>query len=199
MYPEGLAPAPLYDLGMLDRILEGEFRPGHFQGVCRIVDKLLGIVEPDQLFMGQKDYQQCMVVRKLLSITQRHTELKICETVREPDGLAMSSRNMRLSPVQRVRAPAISRVLQYFQDHLAFGELAPLKEYGFSELTTEGFRVDYIEFADAETLTLTSNWDGKMPLVALVAAFLDDVRLIDNKLLAPRPNIFNPNFAAYGN
>ena len=68
---------------MLDHILEGAFRPGHFQGVCRIVDNLLGIVEPDQLFMGQKDYQQCMVVRKLLEITRRHTELKICETVRE--------------------------------------------------------------------------------------------------------------------
>jgi pantoate--beta-alanine ligase len=187
MYPEGLSPAALYDIGMLDHILEGKYRPGHFQGVCRIVDKLLAIVEPDQLFMGQKDYQQCMVVRKLLDITHRHTKLKICETVREQDGLAMSSRNMRLSPAQREKAPAISHILQYFQDHLVAGELKTLKEYGYHQLTGHGFRVDYVEFANADNLTVISAWDGKMPLVALVAAFLDDVRLIDNKILTNLP------------
>lgn len=187
MYPGGFDPAPAYKIGMLDHILEGKFRPGHFQGVCRVVDKLLGIVEPDLLFMGQKDYQQCMVVRRLLDITGRQTALKICETVREPDGLAMSSRNMRLSPEQRLKAPGINQVLEYFHDHLEAGDLRPLKEYGYNELTAAGFRVDYIEFAHAETLTLSSEWDGAAPLVVLAAAFLEDIRLIDNKILSPRP------------
>jgi len=187
IYPEGLYPVPTYDIGMLDHILEGKFRPGHFQGVCRVVDKLLNIVEPDQLYMGQKDYQQCMVIRKLLDITGRSTALNICETVREPDGLAMSSRNMRLSPVQRLMAPKINKVLEYFYGHLEAGSLQDLKEYGYRELSGNGFRVDYIEFADAENLTLTTRWDGREPLVALIAAFIDDIRLIDNKILAPRP------------
>jgi pantoate--beta-alanine ligase len=183
MYPEGLLPAPTYEIGMLDQVLEGKFRPGHFQGVCRVVDKLLGIVEPDHLYMGQKDYQQCMVIRKLLDITGRSTALKICETVREPDGLAMSSRNMRLSPEQRLVAPTIGRVLQYFHDHFKAGSLEDLKNYGYRELNENGFRVDYIEFANADTLALASSWDGNEPLVALVAAFIGDIRLIDNKIL----------------
>jgi pantoate--beta-alanine ligase len=199
MYPEGLHPAPSYDIGMLDQILEGKFRPGHFQGVCRVVDKLLDIVAPDQLYMGQKDYQQCMVIRKLLDITGRSASLNICETVREPDGLAMSSRNIRLNPEQRLKAPLINRALQYLQDHLETGSLAVLKEYAYRELSDNGFRVDYVEFANAGTLELTSWWDGREPIVALVAAFIDDVRLIDNKILAPGLTIFNPNFAGYGN
>ena len=187
MYPEGFLPAPTFEIGMLDQVLEGKFRPGHFQGVCRVVDKLLGIVEPDHLYMGQKDYQQCMVIRKLLDITGRSTALIICETVREPDGLAMSSRNMRLSPEQRLVAPTISRVLQYFHDHLKAGSLEDLKNYGYRELSENGFRIDYIEFANANTLSPASWWDGNEPLVALVAAFIGDIRLIDNKILRQRP------------
>jgi len=137
--------------------------------------------------MGQKAYQQCMVIRKLLDITGRSTALNICETVREPDGLAMSSRNMRLSPVQRLTAPKINRVLQYFQDHLEAGSLEDVKDYGFRELSGNGFRVDYIEFANADNLALTTWWDGREPLVALIAAFIDDIRLIDNKIMGSRP------------
>ncbi len=183
IYPEGITPVERYDIGSLDHILEGKFRPGHFQGVCRVVDKLLSIVEPDLLFMGQKDYQQCMVIRKLLHITGRHTDLHICPTVREPDGLAMSSRNMRLSPVQRLKAPLINIVLEHFSQHLKEGSLQPLKDYGNEMLTRNGFRVDYIDIVNAQSLEPVSYWDGKEPLVALVAAFIDEIRLIDNKVL----------------
>ena len=189
IYPDGFEVKKKYELGYLDNILEGEFRPGHFQGVCMAVERLLLIVQPDKLYLGQKDYQQCMVIRKLLDITGRSTALNICETVREPDGLAMSSRNMRLSPVQRLTAPKINKVLEYFYDHLEAGSLEDLKEYGYRELSGNGFRVDYIEFANAENLTLTTWWDGREALVALIAAFIDDIRLIDNKILAPRPYV----------
>lgn len=185
IYPGGITPAPPYDLGMLDHILEGKFRPGHFQGVCRVVDRLLEVVEPDFLYLGQKDYQQCMVIRRLLEITGRKTVLQICDTVREQDGLAMSSRNMRLSPLQRSAAPEIYRVLQYLQEHLQAGHLASLRNYANVELTRNGFRVDYVEFANADSLELINSWNGREPLVALVAAFIGEVRLIDNKILQP--------------
>jgi pantoate--beta-alanine ligase len=185
IYPGGITPLATYDLGMLDHILEGKFRPGHFQGVCRVVDRLLEVVEPDFLYLGQKDYQQCMVIRRLLEITGRKTVLHICDTVREQDGLAMSSRNMRLSPHQRSVAPRIYKVLQYFQEHLQSGSLASLRDYANDELTRNGFRVDYAEFANAHSLEIKNSWDGREPLVALVAAFIDEVRLIDNKVLQP--------------
>jgi pantoate--beta-alanine ligase len=187
IYPHGIENMEHYDLGSLDKILEGKFRPGHFQGVCQVVNRLLDAVEPDQLYLGQKDYQQCMVIRRLLDITGRKSTLRICETVREPDGLAMSSRNMRLTPEQRLKAPLINSTLQYLQDHLEPGNLAALKEYGYRKLSGNGFRVDYIEFANADTLTVRTSWDGKEPLVALVAAYIDDIRLIDNTILRLRP------------
>ncbi|MEO7561037.1 MAG: pantoate--beta-alanine ligase, partial [Ferruginibacter sp.] len=87
IYPDGFIP-PKYDLGYLETILEGKYRPGHFQGVCQVVDKLLSIIKPDQLFLGQKDYQQCMVIKKLVSLKNYKLELKIVPTVRENNGLA---------------------------------------------------------------------------------------------------------------
>ena len=97
MYPEGLTTLYQYDLGFLETILEGFYRPGHFQGVCRIVHKLLNIVQPHHLFMGQKDYQQCMVIKRLITDYSINTQLNIVATERENSGLAMSSRNLRLS------------------------------------------------------------------------------------------------------
>jgi pantoate--beta-alanine ligase len=187
IYPGGFTALEDYDLGNLDQILEGKFRPGHFQGVCRVVNRLLDAVEPDCLYLGQKDYQQCLVIRRLLDITGRGTSLRICDTVREPDGLAMSSRNMRLSPSQRAIAPNIYKVLQHCYKHLHEGNLQTLRNEAFSELTREGFRVDYLEFAHAFSLEIKTSWNGIEPLVVLVAVFMEDVRLIDNKLLTLYP------------
>ena len=96
VYPDGTKDLEHYDLGYLETILEGHYRPGHFQGVSQVMSRLLKMVLPDQLFMGQKDYQQCMVIQKLLHLTQldQHSSLQVCPTVRESDGLAMSSRNL---------------------------------------------------------------------------------------------------------
>lgn len=181
IYPEGITePGPLYDLGRLETLLEGHFRPGHFQGVCRVVDRLLQIIHPNQLFLGQKDYQQCMVIRRLLEITGIQTRLVIGPTLRESDGLAMSSRNVRLTKEGRQKAPEINRVLREIRAQLQPGALKPYKEAAATHLTKAGFRVEYIEIADAVTLEPQEQWDGKLPLVALAAAFIDRVRLIDN-------------------
>ncbi|HLO81093.1 MAG TPA: pantoate--beta-alanine ligase [Chitinophagaceae bacterium] len=183
IYPGGMGKAPYYELGRLEQILEGKFRPGHFQGVCQVVDILLSITEPDRLYLGQKDYQQCMVIQKMISLTGKSTALRICETVREADGLAMSSRNMRLSPEQRQKAPIIFKVLDQTRKELRNGSLLQLQQQALEHLENGGFRPDYFEFAKADTLEIVQEWDGRQPLVALVAAFLGEIRLIDNMIL----------------
>jgi len=99
VYPDGFEVRKKYDLGYLDTLLEGEFRPGHFQGVCMAVEKLLLIVRPDKLYLGQKDYQQCMIITRLIQLMglEEKVNVRICPILREKDGLAMSSRNMRLN------------------------------------------------------------------------------------------------------
>src|SRR5438270_8267338 len=108
IYPAGFSKKH-YDLGPIEFVLEGAHRPGHFQGVCQVVDRLLQIVQPDDLFTGQKDYQQCMVIRKLISLVgmEDRVNLVVVPTVREKDGLAMSSRNLRLNEEQRKKAPLV--------------------------------------------------------------------------------------------
>jgi pantoate--beta-alanine ligase len=117
MYPAGFQ-ARHYDLGELETILEGMYRPGHFQGVCQAVDRLLQIVKPHQIYFGQKDYQQCMVVKKLLTLTGRENILlKIIPTQRDAKGLALSSRNLRLAPEQREKALALYQTLTFLKAH----------------------------------------------------------------------------------
>ncbi|HNU14934.1 MAG TPA: pantoate--beta-alanine ligase, partial [Chitinophagaceae bacterium] len=174
-----------YDLGYLETILEGKFRPGHFQGVCVVVHKLLEKVLPDNLYLGQKDYQQCMVITKLVDLIGLKNEItiNICPTLREPDGLAMSSRNIRLKEDERKKAVAIFQSLLFIRDNLKKGDLSVLKHEANSLLTKNGFKTDYIEIAGANDLSLVNEWDGKIKLVAVAAAFLNEVRLIDNMLL----------------
>ena len=172
-----------YELGMLENILEGSFRPNHFQGVCIIVDKLLKIVKPSALYLGRKDYQQCMVIKKMMADKNYDIKLNICDTVRETDGLAMSSRNMRLNEMERQKALCIIESLILIRNNIVPGELHYLKKEATDFLKKNGYKVDYTEIADAETLELQHKWDGKKKLVALVAAYLNDVRLIDNIIL----------------
>jgi pantoate--beta-alanine ligase len=185
MYPKGTNPALHYDLGYLETILEGRYRPGHFQGVCMVVHRLLEIVKPDNLYIGQKDYQQCMVIKKLIDLIglRNLVKLNISPTLRNADGLAMSSRNMRLNDEERKKATAIYQTLCYIKDKLNNGSLLQLKEKGTAMLTEKGFKVDYVEIADADNLQPVDHWDGKQKLVALAAAHLNQVRLIDNILL----------------
>jgi pantoate--beta-alanine ligase len=183
IYPEGMKQGVNYPLGDLETVLEGKYRPGHFQGVCQVVHRLLGIIRPDILYMGQKDYQQCMVVQHLIDLYKIPVRLETCSTIREETGLAMSSRNMRLSVDDRFRAAEIYRTLRYIKKQLQPGSLTDIKQQATTKLTRSGFKVDYLEICHARKLTLLENWDGASPIVALVAAFLGEVRLIDNLVL----------------
>lgn len=183
IYPNPNAESQNYALGFLETVLEGRYRPGHFQGVCQVMHRLLEIVKPDHLFMGQKDYQQCMVVSHLIATNNIASKMHIAPTLREANGLAMSSRNMRLLPEQRETAAAIYQTLLQMKAELAPGNLIPIKEKAAAFLKAKGFRVDYTELAHAETLALLDHWNGTDPVVALIAAYLGEVRLIDNLLL----------------
>lgn len=184
IYPQGIKELETYDLGYLETVLEGSSRPGHFQGVCRVMRRLLDVIQPDTLVMGQKDYQQCMVVARLLKLLQMKTSLHLSPTVREEDGLAMSSRNLRLDMAQRKDATGIYESLQYIKTHLAPGDLSPNIRVATDKLVLHHFRVVYVQVADARTLELVSTWNGQQPLVALIAAFQGEVRLIDNMILS---------------
>lgn len=183
IYPNGFSHLHHYPLGYLENSLEGKSRPGHFQGVCQVMDRLLDIIQPDNLYMGQKDYQQCMVVAKLLEIKQAGIVLNTCPTLRERDGLAMSSRNMRLNTEDRKNAIAIFIALNHIKENFQPGNLEGLKNNAHDILKKHQFKPDYVEITDAVTLQTQSDWDGKQKLVALVAAFINEVRLIDNMIL----------------
>ncbi len=185
MYPQGIKPKMHYDLGYLETILEGKFRPGHFQGVCMVVHRLLEMVQPDNLYVGQKDYQQCMVITKLIELIGQPHKIKmnICPTLRENDGLAMSSRNMRLDENERKIATTIYKCLSFTKNNISQLGIADIKKKTQSMLEDAGFRVDYIEIARAKDLSPVSNWNENEKTVVLVAAFMNEVRLIDNMLL----------------
>ena len=182
IYPSGTNELRRYALGYLETVLEGKFRPGHFQGVCQIMHRLLEIVVPDNLYLGQKDYQQCLVIRKLIGLIGLNDKVKVtvCPTLREKDGLAMSSRNARLLPAERIKATTIFTSLRYLKENLKPGTTKKIKDAAKEMLSQNGFRTDYIEIADANTLELVEDWDGKQKIVALAAAFINNVRLIDN-------------------
>jgi pantoate--beta-alanine ligase len=181
IYPDGTTHLPHYALGFLETVLEGFYRPGHFQGVCQVMDRLLSIVMPDKLFMGRKDYQQCMVIRKLIGLKQWDIQLQWVPTVREASGLAMSSRNKRLTETQRQQATAIYHALSLISKTLRPGSMDAYTSNATQQLLDAGFEaVDYISICRADTLEAVDVWNGQTPLVALAAAFIGGVRLIDN-------------------
>ncbi len=180
IYPVGLQKKQ-YKLGALETYLEGKYRPGHFQGVCQVVDRLLSIVAPDQLFLGRKDYQQCMVIAELIHQTGKNISLQIVPTMRETSGLAMSSRNLRLTATDREKASVIYQTLQWIKTTIQPGSVEDIVTTANKILLDAGFdKVDYISIAHAQSLEPVEYWDGQTPLVALAAAFLAGIRLIDN-------------------
>jgi pantoate--beta-alanine ligase len=185
LYPNGTSLLESYDLGAIEKVLEGEFRPGHFQGVCQVMNRLLTAVGPHKLFMGQKDFQQCLVIARLLKLGQFSTTLITCATVRETDGLAMSSRNRRLNEEERKNALGISKALQFARDAMGKLSLQEIKMKAWEILEQHKFRIDYIEFADSKNLELVKEWDNQQSIVMLIAAFQGEVRLIDNRVLYP--------------
>jgi pantoate--beta-alanine ligase len=183
IYPEGKTGLEKYDLGDLETVLEGRFRPGHFQGVCQVMSRLLKAINPDHLYMGQKDYQQCKIVQHLVELMRIPVRFHQVETVRDKDGLAQSSRNRRLNSEQRKNANAIFKSLNYLKNNFSHGDLKPLIDSAKEILDSANFKIDYVSISDANNLKPIQVWDGKEPAVGLIAAFQGEVRLIDNMLL----------------
>lgn len=184
MYPEPLRTT--VEVPSLARLWEGAVRPSHFAGVTTVVLKLLHIAEADVAFFGQKDYQQQVLIRRMCRDLNVRTRIHTCETVREPDGLALSSRNAYLSPPERAAALCLSRALQAAVDGSAAGDRAPgeISESMQRIVAEEPLaQLDYATVADAHTLeaaTMRSN-----AMVALIAARIGTTRLIDNVLVPP--------------
>ncbi len=173
-----------YDIGTLETLWEGKYRPGHFQGVCQVMHRFLQIIQPNTLYLGQKDYQQCMVIQKLIHLFGFNTELIIGATIREKSGLAMSSRNIRLSEKDKDAAVAIYNSLVYIKERVAVEPSDAIKKKVDEKLLESGFTsIDYVAICNAETLESLNEFNDSIPTVALIAAYLDGVRLIDNLLI----------------
>jgi pantoate--beta-alanine ligase len=172
-----------WDFGSLSSRLEGHYRPGHFDGVCTVVKKLFEIVTPDIAFFGEKDFQQLAIIRQLVQHEKMDIEIVGCPTMREHDGLAMSSRNMRLNAAEREQALAISKVLFFLKENKNLHSPAKLEKIGRTMLQeAPGLRTEYLQIVDGDTFEDITDWNVQRP-VALFAGYVGEVRLIDNILL----------------
>lgn len=179
LYPPGFA--TFVEVEGLSDVLEGAHRPGHFRGVATIVLKLMNLVQPDSLFLGQKDYQQQLILRRMITDLDLPIEVVTCPTIRDADGLALSSRNARLTKEDRAKAVVIPTALKEARAKLLAGEgdvAAVRREMRARLEATPNVAVDYATVADTDTLT---ELDAPQPrMVALIAAHVGSVRLIDN-------------------
>ncbi|MEZ2335123.1 pantoate--beta-alanine ligase [Mucilaginibacter sp. RCC_168] len=170
------------DIGDLEHLLEGKFRPGHYQGVTQVVNKLFNIVKPDLAFFGQKDYQQFLVISKMIDLLHMPVQLVMCPIQRETDGLAMSSRNIHLTPYDREHALVLSKTLNWVKTNFDAGDIPAIKQQAEAMISNEpGIELEYLEIVDGKTL-YTATADTKN-IVALVAARAGKTRLIDNMLI----------------
>lgn len=184
IYPNGTTLKKHFDLGNLENVLDGKYRPGHFQGVCQVVERLLEIVHPTHLFLGQKDLQQCMVLKRLTVLMPIDTQITMAPIQREANGLAMSSRNLRLNNEQLLQAAAIYEQLIFIKENIDNISLDLLKQKAADKLLEAGFnKIDYIEIVETGTLKSIGKYKPATETAILIAAFLGDVRLIDNMVL----------------
>lgn len=174
-----------FNFGQLDKVMEGAFRPGHFAGVAQVVNRLLEIVQPHMLYMGQKDFQQVKVIEEVLRQTKSNVELVMCPTIRESDGLAMSSRNVRLTPEQRQQATIIYETLTKVREMASqYYSVKDIRTFAMEKLDIPGFHPEYFEIVDNNTLLPLERLNGAKTAVACAAVWAGDVRLIDNIILA---------------
>lgn len=187
--PENSAvyPSPVQlklDFGYLETLMEGRFRPGHFNGVGIVVSKLFHMVMPDVAYFGQKDLQQFAIIRQMVSDLSFNLRLVCCPTSREADGLAMSSRNMRLSPAQREAAPALYQTLQqarHWALHMEVPEVKTAVEQKLAHMPA--LKLEYFEIVDSITLQPLEKINPQKQTSLCIAAYIDDIRLIDNVFL----------------
>ncbi len=191
IYPDGEPTEIVYHFGPVEEVMEGPRRPGHFNGVAVVVRRLFDLAQPTRAYFGEKDYQQIAVIRALLEQIKYPIELVPCPIVRADDGLALSSRNMRLSPAARKMAPAINATLEQAAEMAEYEEVDDVKEWVLDTLASwhevhdcgDGlqFEPEYFEIVDARTLQPIATWDeaGDLGAVGCIAVWLDGVRLID--------------------
>ena len=181
MYPSNQAKEAEIDLGNLDKVMEGKLRPGHFQGVCVVVKKLLDIVQPTKAYFGEKDFQQLAVIKHMVKILNIPVEIIPCPTFREADGLAMSSRNVFLNPDERKNVPLIYQIMMEAKLLKTNKKIIELKRWVEEKINENPFlRLEYFEIVNSETLASAQGWNETKSLRVCIAVKVGSVRLIDN-------------------
>ena len=182
MYPEGIdKPAPVFDLGQVAEVMEGKYRPGHFQGVARVVSLLMRMVAPDRAYFGEKDFQQIAVIRRMIQTEGINVEIVSCPIVRADDGLALSSRNALLTPEQRKTAPGIHRALAQSVEYSLSHSVAATHDSVVESVDALPYcRVEYFEIVDGITLQPVNDWADTDYIAGCITVYCGNVRLIDN-------------------
>ena len=179
MYPE--EEKTVYDFGNLDKVMEGKHRPGHFNGVAVVVKKLFDIIQPDKAYFGEKDFQQLRIIQALAEQLKLSVEIVPCSIVREKDGLAMSSRNERLTAEERKIAPVIFKTLQFVKRNSHRLSIEEINKHIDSEINLyPEMKLEYFEIVDKKTLSQGTKLLRNKNLIACIALFLGKIRLIDN-------------------
>jgi pantoate--beta-alanine ligase len=179
MYPE--EDAHIFDLGSLDKVMEGKHREGHFNGVAQIVSKLFLLIRPHRAYFGQKDFQQLVIIRRLVEILELNLNIVPCPIIREKDGLAMSSRNSRLSKEERKLAPKIYETLVQAREKMEALTPSQLKEWVALQFKKQSeLNLEYFEIVEDKGLTSIDEWNTSVNKVACLAVHLGQVRLLDN-------------------
>jgi pantoate--beta-alanine ligase len=179
IYPE--PDTRVFDLGPVADVMEGKMRPGHFNGVAQIVSKLFAMVMPDRAYFGEKDFQQIAVIRRMVELEQFPLEIVACPIQREADGLALSSRNVRLTPQMRTAAPSIHRVLSASLEYAKVHSVKETTDYVINQINqVAGLETEYYMIVNGHTCQPISNWNETDSPVGCVTVYAGDVRLIDN-------------------
>lgn len=179
VYPE--PDTRVFDLGAVAEVMEGPMRPGHFNGVAQIVSKLFDMVQPHRAYFGEKDFQQIAVIRRMVELEGFNIEIIDCPIMRENDGLAMSSRNVRLTTSQRQIAPAIHKALVASLEYALTHTIEETKQRVINEINSQPeMEVEYYEIVDSLTMQPIANWEDSKCPVGCITVYCGEVRLIDN-------------------
>ena len=182
--PETIYPEPdtrQFNFGRPEQVMEGKYRPGHFNGVAQIVSKLFDLTEPDKAFFGLKDFQQIVIVKAMIKKLNLQVEIVPCPIIREASGLALSSRNERLTPEQRANAAHIYKTLTEAGNKAAQMSVKKLKDWVVEQIDANPYlKTEYFEIVDDENLQSIERWDQPLNKVGCIAVFCGEVRLIDN-------------------
>ncbi len=179
IYPE--PDTRIFDFGLIDKVMEGEHRPGHFNGVAQVVSKLFDIVEPTRAYFGQKDFQQLAIIRLLVKILNLQVDVVSCPIIREKDGLAMSSRNLLLEPNVRESAPQIFATLSEARNKVNEMPVEDLINWIITKINKDSnLAVEYFSLADSATLQPISDWNSSTSIIGCIAVKAGKIRLIDN-------------------